>query len=139
MKNRGGIIIKTYIGCSVIIYDSDDRVLIAQRSRDKRRFPLLWETIGGALEGEETPENCIRRETKEEIGCNILDLELFKVYIIRVDEEQHVLIVFTGRIEEEIKMNYEIEDVRWISVEDLDKYEFYTDNCREKILDFFRS
>ncbi|WP_425446638.1 NUDIX hydrolase [Dethiothermospora halolimnae] len=55
------------IGCSVIIYDHEGRILISKRSRMKEQFPLTWENIGGRLEHDETPEECIRREAKEEI------------------------------------------------------------------------
>lgn len=128
---------ETFIGCSVIIYDLQERILIAQRSRNKKKFPLLWETIGGSLELNETPEECIRRETMEEIGCKLHDLKLFKVYVIKEKNEQYILIVFTGRIEDKIKTNYEIEDVKWITSNDINNYEFYSDNCREKILEYF--
>lgn len=127
----------TFIGCSVIIYDGLERVLIAQRGRNKKTFPLLWETVGGALEENETPEECICRETEEEIGCKLHDLRLFKVYVVSESGNQHVLIVFIGRIDSEITLNYEIEDVSWIKVDDIDKFKFYTDNCRQKLIDFF--
>jgi 8-oxo-dGTP diphosphatase len=127
----------TFIGCSVIIYDHQGRVLIAQRGRNKRTFPLLWETIGGALEVNESPDECIRREAEEEIGCNLHDLRLFKVYVVREPENQHILIVYTGRIESEIRLNYEIEDVKWITVDDIDNYSFYVDSCKQKLIDFY--
>lgn len=128
---------ETFIGCSAIIHDSDRRVLIAQRSKNKKQFPLLWETVGGALEVDETPEECIRREVKEEIGCELLDLRLFRVYIVRDNDKQHILIVYTGRISEDINVNYEIEDIKWVRKNDIDKYTFYSNNCRQKLLDFY--
>lgn len=125
------------IGCSVIIYDDKGKVLIAKRSKIKKSFPLLWETIGGALENNETPEECIQREAEEEIGCKLHELKLFKVYVIRTESEQFVNIVYTGKINNSIKINCEIEEIRWVNKHDLDELEFLP-NCKEKILDYYR-
>lgn len=126
---------KTYIGCSVIIYDEKNQVLIAKRSKAKKQFPLLWETIGGSLEIDETPEECIRREVLEEIDCQLYDLELFKVYVL-VEEGRYVLIVFTGKVDGNISCNSEIEEVRWIEKAEVECFEF-CGNEREKILDYY--
>ena len=125
----------TYIGCSIIIYDNDDKVLIAQRSKSKKSFPLLWETVGGALEGNETPEECIRREVKEELNCNVIDLKLFNVYIINEDN-RYVLIVYTGRINKPIQHNSEIKQIRWIDKCEIGEFNFYG-NELEKLLDYY--
>ncbi|NMM62566.1 NUDIX domain-containing protein [Clostridium sp. P21] len=125
----------TYIGCSIIIYDNDNKVLIARRSSTKKKFPLMWETIGGALENNETAEECIRREVMEEINCNIFDLKLFKYYIINEDN-RYILIVYTGKINEQIQHNSEIEQVRWIDKLEVEKYDF-CGNDLEKLLDYF--
>jgi 8-oxo-dGTP diphosphatase len=126
----------TYIGCSAIIYDEGNKVLIAQRSKYKKFFPLYWETVGGALEDNETPEDCIRREVQEEINCNIHDLKIFKVYIIN-KLDRFVLIVYTGRVNEPIQPNPEIEQIRWIDKAEIDKFDFYS-NEREKLTDYYK-
>lgn len=131
----GMIIMNTYIGCSVIIYDDKNRVLVSQRSSIKKKFPLQWETIGGALEGTETPDECIRREVKEEINCNIHDLKLFNVYVIN-DDNRYVLIVYTGKINEEVHFNPEIEQVRWINRSEIEELSFCC-NDHEKLSDYF--
>lgn len=126
----------TYIGCSIIIYNDNNKVLIAQRGKSKKKFPLLWETIGGVLEENETPEECIRREVMEEINCSISELKLFKVYIINEDS-RYVLIVFTGKINEQIQLNSEIEQVKWIDKWEVRNFDFCA-NCLEKVLDFYK-
>ncbi|WP_142414061.1 NUDIX hydrolase [Hathewaya massiliensis] len=126
---------ETIIGCSLIIHDDNKKVLIAQRSQIKHKFPMLWETVGGTLENEETPEECIRREVEEELNCEISELKLFKVYVINSDN-RYVLIVYAGKIIGEVKPNIEIEKVQWISRNDINKYEFMG-NCKDKIIDFY--
>ena len=126
----------TYIGCSIIINDDDNKILIAQRSKSKKKFSLLWETVGGALEDNETPEECIRREVREEINCCIQNLKLFKVYIINQDN-RYVLIVYTGEINEQIQYNLEIEQIRWINKFEIQKFNFCC-NESEKLLDYYK-
>ena len=104
---------ETSIGCSVVLHDRLGRVLIAQRSAIKKHFPLHWETIGGALEPGESPEECVRRETLEEIGCEIVDLQLFQVSV-HDEEIRYVGIVYTGKIQKEPEPNCEIAQVRWV-------------------------
>ncbi|HAG42941.1 MAG TPA: NUDIX hydrolase, partial [Clostridium sp.] len=62
--------------------DNNKKVLISQRSKTKHKFPLLWGTVDETLENEESLEECIIREVKEELNCSIDDLKLFKIYVI---------------------------------------------------------
>jgi len=51
--------------CALV--DADGRVLIAQRPQGKQ-LAGLWEFPGGKVEPGETPEECLIRELREEIG-----------------------------------------------------------------------
>jgi 8-oxo-dGTP diphosphatase len=128
---------ETYIGCSIIIYNSENKVLIARRSKSKKRFPLMWETVGGALEDNETPDECIRREVMEELNCTINDLRLFKVYVINEDN-RYVLIVYEGNLNGQVQENSEIEKVKWIDRSEVEKFDF-CGNELEKLLNYFDS
>jgi 8-oxo-dGTP diphosphatase len=129
-----GDIVETYIGCSIIIYSDDNKVLIARRSKSKKKFPLMWEIVGGALENNETPEECIRREVMEELNCTINDLRLFKVYIISEDC-RYVLIVYTGKLNEQVQHSSEIEQVKWIDRFEVEHFDF-CGNELQKLLDY---
>lgn len=134
IKELNEVTINTYIGCSIIIYNNNE-VLISKRSRLKKKFPLMWELIGGALENNESPEECICREVKEEINCNIKDLKLFKVYIVN-DDNRYVLIVFDGKLDGEIRINSEIDELKWINKNELNNFDF-CGNELEKLVDYF--
>ena len=126
-------------GCSVIIYNADGQILIAQRSAAKKTYPLRWENIGGHLEPGETPEACIRRETQEEIGCALQDLQYFKTVERPLKSNRVVLHVFTGMITGELRLKTdEISQVKWVSRDELAGYDLAFD-CGEEIGEFFAS
>ena len=52
------------------LIDADGRVLIAQRPEGKQ-LAGLWEFPGGKVEPGETPEQCLIRELKEELGIEV--------------------------------------------------------------------
>ena len=55
---------------ALVLVDQDGRVLICERPKGKF-MEGFWEFPGGKLEKNETPENCLVREIKEEIGVNL--------------------------------------------------------------------
>ncbi|MCO5950767.1 (deoxy)nucleoside triphosphate pyrophosphohydrolase [Mucilaginibacter flavidus] len=57
------------VTCALIV-DSQNRVLAAQRS-STMSLPLKWELPGGKIELNETPEECLVREIKEELDIEI--------------------------------------------------------------------
>jgi 8-oxo-dGTP diphosphatase len=58
---------KIVLVAAVALVDPDNRVLIAQRPAGKS-LAGLWEFPGGKLEPGETPEDCLIRELREELG-----------------------------------------------------------------------
>jgi 8-oxo-dGTP diphosphatase len=55
---------------AVALIDDDNRVLIAQRPEGKS-MAGLWEFPGGKVEAEETPEDALCREIKEELDIDL--------------------------------------------------------------------
>ncbi|MFV5386232.1 NUDIX domain-containing protein [Acinetobacter junii] len=70
----------------VLLYDNQQRrfALIEQfriGALNDIVSPWQLEVIAGVLDGDETPETCIRRESLEEAGCEVHDLQhLFTFY-----------------------------------------------------------
>lgn len=67
----------------VWLYTKKKEILLAQRSSKKAICPLLWDvSVAGHIDAGETPKQAALRETKEEIGLDLLesDLTLIGVY-----------------------------------------------------------
>ena len=100
-----------------------DRFLACQRPAHKARG-LLWEFVGGKVEPGETRQQALIRECREELD---VELSVGDVYL----EVEHVypdltvhLTLFESTIEEGTPKKLEHNDIRWITVEEIDKYDF---------------
>jgi len=57
-----------HVACAII--EQEGKVLAAQRSATMT-LPLKWEFPGGKIEAGESPEECLIRELKEELGVSV--------------------------------------------------------------------
>ena len=60
------------VTCAIIVIEN--KILVTQRS-EKMKLPLKWEFPGGKIEENETEENCLLREIKEELN---IDIQIFE-------------------------------------------------------------
>ncbi len=68
-------------GASIIFYNQTHQVLLVLRDNIPTiTYPGLWDVPGGHIENNETPEECIVREMREEIEVNVEGCTLFRVY-----------------------------------------------------------
>ena len=112
---------------AALIWKTDDqgadRFMICQRPRHKSNA-LLWEFVGGKAEpGETLPETLIR-ECREELAITVAVQDVFmEVDHVYPDLTVH-LTLFNASIAEGILQKLEHNDLRWITVEEIDQYEF---------------
>jgi len=67
-------------GCSIIFYNSQRQILLFLRDDiPSIPYPNMWDIPGGHVEEDETPEQCIVREMKEEMDLDLKGFETFKV------------------------------------------------------------
>lgn len=69
-----------YEAAGVLLYnDQKQQFALIEQFRvgalDDSHSPWQLEIIAGVLDGNESPESCIRRESLEESGCEVQDLE----------------------------------------------------------------
>lgn len=70
-----------YIGVSAsfIIHDGTGRILLQKRGPDSRDEKGVWDTGGGGIELGETIEEALRRELREELCCEAVDMYFMTV------------------------------------------------------------
>ena len=101
----------------------DNRFLACQRPAHKARG-LLWEFVGGKVEPGETKEQALIRECQEELAVTVAVQDVFmEVDHVYPDLTVH-LTLFNASIAEGIPQKIEHNDLRWITVEEIEQYEF---------------
>ena len=60
--------------------DKEGRVLLQHRDEKAPINPNRWGIFGGQIEGDETPEETVVREAKEELGIELKDLKFFRKF-----------------------------------------------------------
>lgn len=107
---------------AALIWDKD-KFLICQRLANKVRA-LLGEFVGGKVEQNETKEQALIRECKEEL--NIM-LNVGDVFVKVVHEYPDItvhLTLFNVMIVEGIPQKLEHNDIKWITSAEIPNYDF---------------
>lgn len=101
-----------------IVLEKDGKILMLQRNREP--FKDYWVLPGGFIKYEETAQQAIKRETKEEAGVDTIIRGTIGAY--RIDDDPrgiHIDIIFHGTSNGEIKLNEEDRNWKYFSLEDL--------------------
>ena len=107
---------------AALIWD-ENRFLAWQRPAHKARG-LLWEFVGGKVEPGETREQALIRECQEELAITVAVQDVFmEVDHVYPDLTVH-LTLFNASIAEGTPQKIEHNDLRWITVDEIDEYEF---------------
>ena len=107
---------------AALIWD-ENRFLACQRPAHKARG-LLWEFVGGKVEPGETKEQALIRECREELAVTVAVQDVFmEVDHVYPDLTVH-LTLFNASIADGIPQKIEHNDLRWMTVEEIDQYPF---------------
>ena len=110
------------IGVAVIRDDRD--LILIDRRLAKGLLGGFWEFPGGKIEGNETVQECIKREVLEEIGIEIA----MDSHLITIDHTySHFRVnlqVYNCRYLSGEARAIECEEIRWVTIEELDNYTF---------------
>ncbi|HNU79873.1 MAG TPA: 8-oxo-dGTP diphosphatase MutT [Bacillota bacterium] len=101
----------------------DGKVLIAQRQQGSH-MEYKWEFPGGKLEPDETPEECIIREIKEEMDIDIEVDDIYKVVKFKYEEKDILLLCYLCRIIKGDLKAIECNDFRWVTKDELPGFDF---------------
>lgn len=107
---------------AALIWDGD-RFMACQRPAHKARG-LKWEFVGGKVEPGETRAQALIRECREELGVTVHVGDVFmEVDHVYPDLTVH-LTLFHASVAEGTPQKLEHNDIRWITVDEIDEYEF---------------
>jgi 8-oxo-dGTP pyrophosphatase MutT (NUDIX family)/GNAT superfamily N-acetyltransferase len=118
----------------------DQKILVGKRNLTGEPFFGEWDFFGGYLQENETPEETLKREIKEEIGldCSLTFLGTFTGTASYQNFEFPVVtFAYLTEIDGEIKLDKkENSEYSWIPIEDLKSVAF---DSNLKILNFLKS
>ena len=106
-----------------IILDSEGKILIAQRNLQKN-FGGMWEFPGGKQEVGESPEQALIRELKEELSIEVEVLRSFPPYDYKDEKIKISFYPIQCKIVGGMIMNNEHEEVKFISIDDINNFDF---------------
>lgn len=115
------------VGQKAIVLNSENKILVLQRS-DKSPMGGKWSLPGGGLEDGEEPYESIKREINEETTLTISHIEPF---YIKSYKENGDFVVIIGYIcmasTENVKLNWEHDTYKWLTKEEALKLELTSD------------
>ena len=101
----------------------DGKFMICQRPENKARA-LLWEFVGGKVEKGESREDALIRECKEELDIVVKPLDVFCIVDHVYPDITIRLVLFNAEIVSGEPKLLEHADLKWISADEIDNYEF---------------
>jgi 8-oxo-dGTP diphosphatase len=115
--------LKTITVPAVLLIDTDNRILLAQRPVGKS-MAGLWEFPGGKLKDGETPEYALIRELNEELGIMTgVDCLQPVVFASHSYDDFHLLMpIFACRTWQGTPQPMEGQALKWVHKQDLSNY-----------------
>ncbi|MGB9792769.1 MAG: (deoxy)nucleoside triphosphate pyrophosphohydrolase [Thermacetogeniaceae bacterium] len=98
------------------------KVLIAQRQSG--HLAGKWEFPGGKLEPGESPEECLAREIKEELGIEVQVEGIFEVVYYEYEFGPILLLAYNCKILNTHGIEQNNNNVKWLNIEELDYVDF---------------
>jgi mutator protein MutT len=114
------------IGVAVIV--NEQKEILIDKRLPTGVMANMWEFPGGKIEADESPEDCIIREIKEEIGV-VIECDRHLIDITHDYPEFTVtLSVYVCHIVSGDPQPLECAEVRWVNVHQLHNFEFPSAN-----------
>lgn len=131
-------VINSYKGSRIsvvgIISSKDKKVLLTKRSS------LIiegnkWCLPGGSVEKFEKAEDALKREIKEEIGCEIISSKFLfhREEIMKKLNSHNIVLVYKIKVEEKFKPNFEVSEIKYFDKKEIKNLDFAYG--QEKILE----
>lgn len=114
-----------FLAVKGIIRRNDGKILVLKRSDKDDHKPGVWETVGGGMDKEESPQEALVREISEETGLSISISSPFNVFTFKKDTgEFKIGITFLCEyLSGEIMLSDEHSEYRWIEPKEFSEME----------------
>lgn len=117
MLNRTDVVV-------LALLDSENRILISKRLIEK---PMggMWEFPGGKIENDESPEDALIREIKEELSININKscLAPLSFSTASYGSDNLLILMYVCRVWEGLIKARESNEIKWVEKRNLGKYD----------------
>lgn len=125
-------------GSSILLVNGQGQIMLIKRDNiDVIPYPDCWDVVGGNVEENESPKQCIIRELKEELELDVdsKELHLFNVYDMS-DRREYT---FWKKTDLDIDKTplHEGQDKRWFSEEEVRTQDKIAFGFKPIILEFF--
>lgn len=107
---------------AALIWDQE-RFLACQRPPHKARA-LLWEFVGGKVEPNESREDALIRECREELAVTVQPKDIFMEVVHKYPDLTVHLILYNAEIVDGDIRLLEHNDAKWITPDEIDQYTF---------------
>lgn len=108
-----------HINCALILLHTHDKVLLQKRTKDAPTLPDHWGFFGGGIKVNETPQQAVVRETKEELGYTLSNFEFLLEKDFSLDEKSGHMHVFYECYDGQKIECFEGEKLDWFKEEDV--------------------
>lgn len=103
-------------GVAVFIRDEQDRVLLIRQSYGSGN----WTTPAGGAKPDEDPQHAVRREVREELSCELVELALlYEGETILYGAPQRSWVFHARAVSEPRPDMREVVEARWFALDDL--------------------
>lgn len=113
--------IKLKFACVCIIFNEENKLLLVKRSENDNWMANKYALVGGGVEENEIPEECIIREAKEETNLTLKKPKL----VYSTIEGNTFLYVFVSKVSnsDKIKLNDEHTGYVWVNSNEIKNYD----------------
>lgn len=106
---------------AAVIRDGD-AILITRRPPESRHGKM-WEFPGGKLHPDETPQECLKREIREELGLDAAVGSIFEVAYHRYEWGTVLILAFECLLESGEIRHIGISEHRWVLPQEMSLYD----------------
>lgn len=106
----------------------NDRFLACHRTSQKLHGNK-WEFVGGKIEAGESPKDALKRECREELKIEVDPIDVFVETEYEYPDMKIHMTVINTKIVSGVPQLTEHDNMKWISVTDISKYDFSYADC----------